>query len=104
MSHTKESIAGIVSAQRAYFRRGETLDVKFRKTQLKKLKQAVIDRQCHFYSEIQIIYSFMEHIILPMHQSYATSLVRYRWIFQVHQHARYRFREHQAKLLQIPLF
>ena len=43
MEYTQEQIHEIVSAQREFFRTGETLDVKWRIRQLKKLKQAVID-------------------------------------------------------------
>lgn len=43
MAYTQDQIANIVSAQRAYFRKGETLDVAFRIRMLKKLKQAVTD-------------------------------------------------------------
>ncbi len=42
MAHTKESIHAAVEAQRAFFRTGATLDVKWRIEQLKKLKAAVI--------------------------------------------------------------
>ena len=45
MNYTQETIHGIVEAQRAYFRSGETLDVAWRTAQLKKLKQAVLDRE-----------------------------------------------------------
>ena len=45
MSYTQETIHGIVETQRAYFRSGETLPVAWRIEQLKKLKQAVLDRQ-----------------------------------------------------------
>ena len=45
MAYTQERISGIVAAQRKYFRGGETLDVKWRIEQLKKLKQAVIDHK-----------------------------------------------------------
>ena len=45
MSYTQEKIHGIAEAQRAYFRSGETLDVAWRTAQLKKLKQAVLDRE-----------------------------------------------------------
>ncbi len=44
MAYTLEQIHEIVRNQRAYFRTGATLDVKERIAQLKKLKQAVIDR------------------------------------------------------------
>ena len=43
MSYTKDEIHQIVLSQKDYFLSGETLDVKFRITQLKKLKQALID-------------------------------------------------------------
>ncbi|MBQ7599173.1 MAG: aldehyde dehydrogenase family protein [Clostridia bacterium] len=42
---TQESIHSIVEKQRKYFLTGETLDVSWRKEQLKKLKQAVIDNR-----------------------------------------------------------
>ncbi|MBQ4258461.1 MAG: aldehyde dehydrogenase family protein [Clostridia bacterium] len=45
MSYTKEKISAVVAAQRKYFRSGETLDVKWRIEQLKKLKQAVLDHE-----------------------------------------------------------
>ena len=45
MSYTQDRIHEIVLAQRAFFRTGETLDVSWRIKQLKKLRQAVIDRQ-----------------------------------------------------------
>ena len=43
--HDRETIHETVEKQRAYFRSGETLDVKWRIAQLKKLKQAVLDYQ-----------------------------------------------------------
>ncbi|MBP5231665.1 MAG: aldehyde dehydrogenase family protein, partial [Clostridia bacterium] len=45
MAFTQERIHEIVQKQRAFFRTGKTLDVKWRKEQLKKLKQAVIDHR-----------------------------------------------------------
>ena len=45
MEHTKESIHQVVLSQRAFFSTGQTLSVKFRKEQLKKLKNAIIDNQ-----------------------------------------------------------
>ncbi len=45
MSYTKEDIHQIVLKQKEYFLTGETLSIKFRKEQLKKLKQAIIDNQ-----------------------------------------------------------
>ena len=42
MSYTKEEIHQIVVNQREYFLTGETLSVKFRKEQLKKLREAII--------------------------------------------------------------
>lgn len=45
MSYTQETIHEIVEAQRAYFRSGETLDTAWRTAQLKKLRQAVLDRE-----------------------------------------------------------
>ena len=44
MSYTPDQIAAIVAAQRQFFRTGTTLDVSWRKEQLRKLKQAVIQR------------------------------------------------------------
>ena len=45
MRYTQEKIHKIVETQRTYFRKGETLDVRWRIRQLKKLKQAVLDHQ-----------------------------------------------------------
>ena len=45
MEHTKQSIHQVVLNQREFFNSGVTLDLKFRKEQLKKLKKAIIDNQ-----------------------------------------------------------
>ena len=45
MEHTKETIHELVVAQRSFFMSGQTLNIKFRKSQLKKLKQAIINNQ-----------------------------------------------------------
>ena len=45
MSYTQQTVHEIVQKQRAFFRTGVTLDVNWRLAQLKKLKQAVMDRQ-----------------------------------------------------------
>ena len=45
MSYTREDIHLIVEKQRDFFDTGKTLDVKFRKAQLKKLKAMIIDNQ-----------------------------------------------------------
>ena len=45
MAYTREDIHQIVENQREFFLSGQTLDIKFRKEQLKKLKQALIDNQ-----------------------------------------------------------
>ena len=45
MEHTKESIHQIVLNQREFFASGATLDIKFRKAQLKKLKEMIISNQ-----------------------------------------------------------
>ena len=45
MEHTKESIHQIVLNQRAFFATGETLNIRFRKEQLKKLRKMIIDNQ-----------------------------------------------------------
>ena len=45
MSYTKEQIHEIVLKQREYFLTGATLDVKFRKEQLKKLKEAILKNE-----------------------------------------------------------
>ena len=42
MAYTKEQIHDIVLEQRKYFRTGETLDINWRKQQLRKLKEAVL--------------------------------------------------------------
>ena len=44
-TYTRETVGGIVERQRAYFRKGETLDVKFRVAQLKKLKNAILSHE-----------------------------------------------------------
>lgn len=48
MGYTEEEIRQIVDRQRAYFRTGETLDVKWRLNQLKKLRAAVIAHENEF--------------------------------------------------------
>ena len=45
MGYTREQIHDLVVKQKEYFHTGETLSVKFRKTQLKKLKEAIIKNQ-----------------------------------------------------------
>jgi len=45
MGITQEQISAAVAAQRKFFRTGATLDVDWRLEQLKKLKQAVLDRE-----------------------------------------------------------
>ena len=45
MAYSKEDIHRIVEAQREFFLSNQTLSLKFRKEQLKKLKQAIIDNQ-----------------------------------------------------------
>ncbi len=45
MDWTQESISGLVAKQRKFFKTGKTLDVKWRKTQLRRLKRAVIERR-----------------------------------------------------------
>ena len=45
MDYTKEAIHEIVLKQRQFFSTNTTLDIKFRKQQLKKLKQALLDNQ-----------------------------------------------------------
>ncbi|MBO4211285.1 MAG: aldehyde dehydrogenase family protein, partial [Oscillospiraceae bacterium] len=45
MNYTQQTIHGIVEQQRGFFRTGQTLGVSWRIAQLKKLKQAVLDRQ-----------------------------------------------------------
>ena len=45
MPYTKEEIHDIVIKQREFFKTGKTLDIKWRKEQLKKLKQAVTDNR-----------------------------------------------------------
>ena len=45
MSYSQDLIHGVVARQRDFFRTGMTLDVAWRREQLKKLKQAVIDNR-----------------------------------------------------------
>ncbi|MCQ2792209.1 MAG: aldehyde dehydrogenase family protein [Bacilli bacterium] len=45
MDWSKEKVHSIVEKQRAFFRTGQTLPLQFRKEQLKKLKQAIINNQ-----------------------------------------------------------
>ena len=45
MPYTKEDIHNIVLKQREFFLSGKTLDVNFRKEQLKKLRQVILDNQ-----------------------------------------------------------
>ena len=53
MSWTQETIHDAVEAQRANFRSGETLPVSWRIEQLKKLKQAVLDREEQLCAALQ---------------------------------------------------
>ena len=53
MAYTQEQIHGIIMKQRQFFRTGKTLDVTWRIEQLKKLKQAVIDRQKELEDALQ---------------------------------------------------
>ena len=48
MSYTESEIREIIDAQRKYFRTGETLDISWRKKQLKKLRDAVIAHETEF--------------------------------------------------------
>ena len=45
MGYTREDIHNIVEKQREFFMSNQTLDLKFRKEQLKKLKNALIKNQ-----------------------------------------------------------
>ena len=45
MSYTKQDIHNLVLSQREFFLSGKTLDIKFRKEQLKKLKKVILDHQ-----------------------------------------------------------
>ena len=45
MDWSKEKVHSIVEKQRAFFKSGKTLDIKFRKEQLKKLKAMIIKNQ-----------------------------------------------------------
>ena len=45
MPYTKQEIHEIVESQREFFLSGKTLDIKFRKEQLLKLKKAILDNQ-----------------------------------------------------------
>ncbi|MBQ6236342.1 MAG: aldehyde dehydrogenase family protein [Clostridia bacterium] len=46
--YTEAEIQGIVEAQRGFFRTGQTLDVKWRIAQLRKLKNAVLEHEKEF--------------------------------------------------------
>ncbi len=48
MAFTETEITNIIEKQRAFFRTGKTLDIKFRKEQLKKLKTAVLAHEEEF--------------------------------------------------------
>ena len=54
MGHTKESIHQIVLNQREFFATGQTLSIKFRKEQLKKLKKAIVDNQQQIVDALHI--------------------------------------------------
>ena len=54
MSYTKDEIHQIVLSQKDYFLSGETLDVKYRIAQLKKLKQALIDYEQDIVDAIKV--------------------------------------------------
>ena len=54
MSYTKDEIHQIVLSQKDYFLSGETLDVKFRIAQLKKLKQALIDYEQDIVNALKV--------------------------------------------------
>ena len=54
MVYTKEQIHEIVLKQREFFASGKTLDIKFRKEQLKKLRQAIIDNQQQIIDALHI--------------------------------------------------
>ena len=54
MAHTKESIHEIVLKQHEFFNSNVTLDIKFRKEQLKKLRQAIIDNQDQIIEALHI--------------------------------------------------
>ena len=53
MSYTEADIKGIVERQRAFFRSGATLDVKWRIGQLKRLKKAVIAHEKEFLEALE---------------------------------------------------
>ncbi len=53
MGYTVEDIGRIVDQQRAYFRKGETLDVKWRIAQLKRLKKGVMAYERAFEEALQ---------------------------------------------------
>lgn len=54
MGYTKEAIHEIVLKQREFFASGKTLDIKFRKEQLIKLRQAIIDNQDQIIDALHI--------------------------------------------------
>ena len=53
MEHTRQSIEAIVEKQREFFLSGKTLDVKWRVSQLKKLKNAVIKHESELTSALR---------------------------------------------------
>ncbi len=53
MNYTSEDIRQIVERQRTYFREGETLDVKWRINQLKRLKDGVLAYEREFEDALQ---------------------------------------------------
>ena len=54
MAYGEEDIRRIVDAQRAFFRKGATLDIKWRKAQLKKLRDAVIAHEKEFKTALAL--------------------------------------------------
>ena len=53
MNYTSEDIRQIVERQRTYFHEGETLDVKWRISQLKRLKDGVLAYEREFEEALQ---------------------------------------------------
>ena len=53
MSYSREEIHQIVISQKEYFLRGETLNIKFRIAQLKKLRQSLIDYESEIIAALK---------------------------------------------------
>ena len=80
MEHTKESIHQIVLKQREFFSTGATLDIKFRKEQLKKLRKAILDNQKQIIdalhedlgrSEVESCFCDISDVVMEINEAFA---------------------------------